>query len=263
MKRALLIILCALPLGTIAEDRHLVVYKSIGSVYNECRQYLGYPRSRSPADLTEPCLDYCGGVQIRFWDIERGTILPDHTTRYLEIDLSREEFFPQTEQCFERVQETVPEEDRCRRTQEHVACFAPNATINFDRKFFFVKTKLQHQRTVLDCVGMLQIGSEDLETVCEEGLLNDPRGRRLVRCFLVREKLYSEANGVDYYRILMESDQFRAHRERKELARNCVARLQREFLDRDTLAARIAAECFGSKFWNLINSYVESANDQD
>lgn len=229
----------------LAEDRHLVQYKSAHRTFAECRQILG----PSPTQ----CENYCAAVLTHFWDFRNASIDPVHFARFMHQDEPvPEQYFAEFERCAEQVRAVVPAWEPCQRADLYLGCLSRNGSVNANQLFYNVKTPLRHQRVAQDCVVILGITGRELDGMLGSGLVNDSRGRCLIRCFLIREKLYSEANGVNSFRVLIERDELRNHRESREDGRTCVAGLQREFLDRCTLAARIAAECYEGELLEIV-----------
>ncbi|XP_055590985.1 general odorant-binding protein 45-like [Uranotaenia lowii] len=238
----------------MAGDYHCLSYKSATTVMAECRKLLGYSPHGSWYE-TEPCQVYCGTRITRMWNEELGEPLISNSGRFQHVGNDTDHFQRTVNNCWENVKASVPKCDHCSRADAAFSCFNTANTRN--ESFFIPQTDLQHRRVLLECVNMLQITSHELDFVKRSGLLNHPKGRCLVRCLMIREQLYSEVNGVDVFRTLVQRGVDGKSREFRKHVANCVQYLQRCFLDRCTLAARIAAECFGERIWPAINKIVE------
>lgn len=237
--------------SAMAEDRHAVVYKSPTSMTAECQRYLGYPTAH-PSEPHVPCQVACVALISRVWDNPLSDTRTVTSSRYIESDLAPKQYYERLQHCLAHVKQTVPQWDSCRRGAEIFNCFNQSISgIHYDRAFFIPKTDLQHRQVLADCIDFLQIPQQELDAILRQDFPNHPRGRCLLRCFLIREKLYSEAIGLAPYRVVVQLGDNLGHARSREDMRRCVHRLQRQYLDRCTLAARIAAECFGDLVWQL------------
>lgn len=253
----LLLALATLLAASRSEDLHAVRYKTVESAYSECWNLLQL-QPRHISQPWAPCENYCCAIQLRLWNDADSTIRIPICPRFFQTNLEPQKFLADAECCADRMLQQVPPKEKCRRTDEYYICFNNSGILQHDRKYYLPATELQLQRSALECADILQIKSDELSQILHRGLVNDPRGRCLVRCLLIRQQLYSESLGVQERRVFVQRGNLRDEEHFRQGVRQCVHRLEGTCSDRCTLAARIAAECLGYELWNDIKKAVKA-----
>ncbi|XP_055591318.1 general odorant-binding protein 45-like [Uranotaenia lowii] len=240
-----------------SSHRHCLQYKSSITLFNEPLMILGHQPSVNIGPMI-PCQIRGGAILLRIWHDHNATAKNDVCPRFWQFEHNPEEKRQRVIQCCDEVAERLPVDQNCQRAQEMFNCYYKNLDFRWVEKFFIPRAELQHARVLTDCIRMLQISESELDLIRQEGILNHPRGRCLVRCFLLREDLYSEESGPRPFRILVEKGGADDGIEFRKQGERCIARLQRNFLDRCTLAARIADECYDQTLLKIIDEGLKN-----
>ncbi|XP_055591314.1 general odorant-binding protein 45-like [Uranotaenia lowii] len=228
-----------------ASHRHCLQYKKPSALLNEPLLIFG--------QNSDPCHLRSSGIIARIWNSNNATADSKVIPRFWYLKNSSEEFNALVTECLRKVEREIPVDQECRRAVEMFNCYNGTAELRMDEPVFIPRTELQHARVLSDCSRMLQISRSELDLIRKEGLLNHPKGRCLVRCFLLREDLFCEATGIRAFRIMVQGGGADDGIEFRKQGERCIARLQRNFLDRCTLAARIANECYDQTLLKMIH----------
>lgn len=214
--------------------RHNAKLKSLLAVDRECNQY-------STSDSYGQCQTRCQGILGRFWD--DSDVVPAVTLgRFYQPDCDDHSYLNRTEQCLGEVTDHVRRNDDCLRATCTVKCYTDQyGQLDAESPSYIPTTKLQYEQIYHDCAAILQIDPHSIRD------LGDPDARCLLRCFMIRQGLYSDAEGPNLDRMYVQCGGYVRPDEFRQKALKCVERLRYEPLDACSRAYWIAKECVNVK----------------
>nr|XP_029730939.1 general odorant-binding protein 45-like [Aedes albopictus] len=221
----------------IAANQHSSRFKSIHSTDDECHQYL------SPQNGGN-CSTRCRGVLQRFWNAQRG--LGISITQFYQPDPEDRCYLNRTVRCLRGVSST----DTCERVDKYVQCFKDHyGKQDMEAARFIPFTSIQHAVILMECAAVLGISEDSLKQAVENGT-ELPQQACLLRCFLIRQGLYSDAGGFDLERLEMQCGGYGSGWDPKAVG-ECIAKV--EDCDKCAKVQRIAKDCLQAYFNVLPN----------
>ncbi|XP_038106233.1 general odorant-binding protein 45-like [Culex quinquefasciatus] len=220
----------------VTGSQHSASFKSIRSADRECSQFSG----------DQSCTARCRGLVTRFWNDTTG--LPDATiTRFFAprgCSYCRGE--SSTEQCLGDVNVRIRDGDRCARAEQAVKCYDQRCRDSEQK--FIPFTDFEQLETLQKCVDILQLSPGIVKELSCNGMLSRPEGRCLLRCFMIRSGLYSDAEGPILDRVNVQCVSGYGQTSNLQNVDSCVAKLRSECgIDKCSLASRAVVECLQVK----------------
>ncbi|EAT48127.1 AAEL000821-PA [Aedes aegypti] len=255
MKRLASLLLLFLTVRAEVSTQHCAVAKLPCTLHSECLQYLN-----SNDDGPENCAYRCIALTARFWDDQKADVIRTISRFYL-TDANDDDFRNRTEQCLQETQETFPVTESCQRASCAFSCYNDQfGEVIAVRPSFIPFTALEHRRIVRECVDILQIGPQSRQAILDEGLMEVPEGRCLLRCVLLREGLYNDWRGPRLGSLWVQTE---GYEDRFfDTAQKCYPLLKMQTLEPCELAARFAAECLPSRVPFVETVFAALASNQ-
>lgn len=242
MKRLLAVLAAILTLHSdVASSEsgyHEAVFKSVRRADRECSIFL-----RDGTCGKDDCSVRCRGLVTRFWNDSVG--VPAVTIdRFYKPAHDDYEYYDLTEQCVGEVVAAIPCTDVCGRADSTVQCYNDQyGKLDKKNPKFVPFTKLQHSRILRECAVMLGISRERLYLFRKNGVEYYQDAKCLLRCFMLREGLYTDEDGPHFKQMSLQCEGNYNDGAYRSNAKSCISNLQNQYLDRCSLAYRIADEC--------------------
>lgn len=225
---------------TSADCRHHnAIFKSVRATDHECSIYL---RDQTACD-GEDCTLRCRGLLTRYWNDSVG--VPSATiNRFYRPSVLDLGYSERTGCCLREVTTRVPLRAVCRRADAAIGCFNQHyGHFKVKSPKFVPFTELQHQQILRECIDVLRIPQTIIAGYLKHGIEHYPEAQCLLRCFLIREGLYTDAGGPDLHRMSVQCEGNYSDEQFRRKASKCVGKLQKQCLDKCELAFRICDEC--------------------
>lgn len=232
------LLICALLLTEYvsATNRHSARFKSSRSTDSECYRYLNV--------LDGNCSVRCRGLVDRLWDDQSGLGLS--ITQFYKPDPEDKCYLNRTVRCLKGVSAT----ESCSRVDKYVQCFNDQyGRKDTETARFIPFTAVQHTRILMECAAIQGIPVESLQRAAENGSELSQEAC-LLRCFLIRQGLYSDAGGLDLERLEVQCGGYGSGWD-PVAVRQCIAKV--EDCDKCSKVQRIAKECLQAHFKVLPN----------
>ncbi|KXJ68482.1 hypothetical protein RP20_CCG003184 [Aedes albopictus] len=160
---------------------------------NECGRYLN--------EWNGNCSVRCRGLLHRFWDDQRGNLGYYALKQFYQPDLEDKCYLNRTMRCLKQV--SVSDES-CQRVAQYVRCYKDQyGEENTATARFIPFTPMQQTRILMECAAILGISEDSLREAAKNGG-EIPQEACLLRCFLIRQGLYSEAGGFELERFELQ-----------------------------------------------------------
>ncbi|XP_062716032.1 general odorant-binding protein 45 [Aedes albopictus] len=173
--------------------RHSSIFKSIRSTDDECDRYSN--------ERNGNCSVRCRGLLLRFWDDQRGKLGFYALKQFYQPDPEDKCYLNRTMRCLKRV--SVPDES-CQKVAQYVRCYKDQyGEENTAIARFIPFTPMQQTRILMECAAILGISEDSLREAAKSGG-EIPQEACLLRCFLIRQGLYSEAGGFELERLELQ-----------------------------------------------------------
>ncbi|EDS30894.1 conserved hypothetical protein [Culex quinquefasciatus] len=241
MKLILAVFAFAAIFGCIRADcrHHNAIFKSVLATDHECSIYL---REQTTCD-GEDCTVRCRGLLTRYWNDSVG--VPSATiNRFYRPSVLDLGYSERTGCCLREVIARVPQRAVCRRADATIGCFNQHyGHFRVKSPKFVPFTDLQHQQILRECIDVLRIPHTIIAGYLKHGIEHYPEAQCLLRCFLIREGLYTDAGGPDLYRMSVQCEGNYSDEQFRKKASKCIGKLQQQCLDKCELAFRICDEC--------------------
>lgn len=163
-------------------NRHSSIFKSIDSTDGECHRYL--------IGRDGNCSVRCRGLLHRFWT-EQSKLSYSAIKQFYQPDPEDKCYLDRTIECLKRVS-VLDQYVRCYKDQYGEEDTTAARFIPF--------TRVQQTRILMECAAILGIPEDSLM----QAAMNTsemPHEACLLRCFLIRQGLYSDAGGFDLERL--------------------------------------------------------------
>ncbi|XP_062714156.1 general odorant-binding protein 45-like [Aedes albopictus] len=173
--------------------RHSSIFKSILSTNDECGRYLNESNGN--------CSVRCRGLLHRFWDDQRGNLGYYALKQFYQPDPEDKCYLNRTMRCLKQVPVS---DESCQRVAQYVRCYKDQyGEENTATARFIPFTPIQQTRILMECAAILGISEDSLrEAAKNSGEI--PQEACLLRCFLIRQGLYSEAGGFELERFELQ-----------------------------------------------------------
>lgn len=170
-------------------NRHSSIFKSIDSTDGECHRYL--------IGRDGNCSVRCRGLLHRFWT-EQSKLSYSAIKQFYQPDPEDKCYLDRTIECLKRVSVL---ENNCGLVDQYVRCYKDQYGEEDTTAARFIPfTRVQQTRILMECAAILGIPEDSLM----QAAMNTsemPHEACLLRCFLIRQGLYSDAGGFDLERL--------------------------------------------------------------
>ncbi|KAL1375361.1 hypothetical protein pipiens_017537, partial [Culex pipiens pipiens] len=224
-------LLLLLTITSVLSANHNLVQKSVGRANRECYQYLrGSPE----------CGARCQQIVLRAWDDNTGLDAVPYG-RHFQPDCRDQQYENRTEQCIECQRGPSPREDHCRRSAIAFGCYRDQYGELLKSPQVVPMPDLLLRSTVEQCAQILQISDRQ---IADANLHLTPAGHRLMRCVIIREGFYSDADGPNLDRLYVQCGGYqRGEAAFKQHFQTCHKRILTQKPNAPTLASKLATEC--------------------